>query len=172
MKTIVKLVVAVAFTALCSSVSAQNIKLAHISLEDLIESMPESDTLRVKIQKIGKEFEDEIELMQVEYRRKLDDYVTNRDNLTNLVRASKEQELQQMQQRMQVVQENAQEEYQMEYNKLLQPILEKANKAIETVAKEQGITYVISANPQVLIFKAVGTIDLLPAVKQHLGIKK
>ena len=172
MKTIVKLVVAVAFVALCGSVSAQNIKLAHISLEDLIESMPEMDTLKVKIQKIGKELEDELELLRVEYNRKLEEYVNKRDNLTDLVRTSKEQDLTQMQQRIQMFQENAQEQYQMEYNKLLQPILEKANKAIEAVAKEQGITYVISANPQILIFKAVGTVDLLPAVKQHLGIKK
>jgi Skp family chaperone for outer membrane proteins len=58
----------------------------------------------------------------------------------------------------------------MEQEKLMQPIIEKANKAIETVAKEQGISLVISET--VLHFKAVGTINLLPAVKQYLGIKK
>ena len=172
MKNIVKLVAAVAILTMCSNLSAQNIKLAHINLDELIMSMPESDSLNVKIQKIGKELEEELDALRVEYNKKLQDYVENRDKLTDLVRGTREQDLNQMNQRMQLFQENAQEQYQVEYNKLLQPILEKANKAIETVAKEQGITYVMSANPQVLLFKAVGTLDLLPAVKQHLGIDK
>ena len=73
---------------------------------------------------------------------------------------------------MQLFEQQAQEDAQKEQGKLFQPLYEKANKALEDVAKEQGITYVISANPQILLFKAVGSLDLLPAVKQKMGIKK
>jgi outer membrane protein len=50
----------------------------------------------------------------------------------------------------------------------MQPVYEKANKAIEDVAKEQGVTYVLTS--QAVLFKATGTLELLPAVKKHLGI--
>ena len=170
MKTTVKIVLVIAAVALCSNVSAQSQKLAHINMQELISLMPESDSAQVKLQKIAKAYDDEIEQMRVDLNKKYADYIENRDKLTDLVRNSREQEIQSMQQRMQIYQESMQESYQQEYQKLLQPVQEKAIKAIETVAKEQNVSYVLDS--QVLHFKAVGTIDLLPAVKDYLKIKK
>jgi len=172
MKTTLKLVLVIAFVALCGNVSAQNLKLAHINMQELIASMPENDSAMVKLNKLQQTLEEEMENIQVEYRRKLDDYSKVEANLTDIVKQSKIQELQSLQQRIQLFQEQAQQSLESEYNKLMQPVVEKANKAIETVAKEQNITYVLSDNPQIIPFKAIGTLDLLPAVKQHLGIKK
>jgi len=171
MKTTLKLVVIGVLVAFCSNVSAQNIKLAHINMQELIVAMPEYETAMADLQKFGQVLQDELELLQVEYRRKLDDYVTNREKLTELVRNSREDELQMMTQRIGMFQQQAQETFELEQHKLMQPVFEKANKAVEAVAMAQGITYVISGEPQILIFKAVGTTDLLPLVKQHLGIK-
>jgi outer membrane protein len=172
MKTTLKSVLVIAAIALCSNISAQTLKLAHINMEELIVSMPEYDSAMVKLQKLEKELTQALEDMNVDRNRKLDDFTKNSSNWSELVRGSKEQEIISMNQRIQAFQEQAQETMQQDYQKLMQPVQEKANKAIESVAKEQGITYVISANTQILIFKAVGTVDLLPAVKQHLGIKK
>jgi outer membrane protein len=168
MKTTVKLVLTISVIALCSNVSAQNLKLAHINLQELITTMPEYDSAMVKLQKYAQDLEKEIESMQVELNRKQEDFSKNSANLTDIVRSSKEQELMAMYQRVQNFQQQAQESYQQENQKLIQPVIEQANKAIETVAKEQGITYVL--DNQAFHYKAVGTVDLLPAVKKHLGI--
>ena len=170
MKTTLKFVVAIVFAALCSSVSAQNLKLAHINIEELIVSMPEYDSASVRLEKFGMKLQKEIEDLQVELNRKQDYFEKNRANMTDIVRQSNEQDLMAMYQRVQAYQQQAQEEFQLEREKLMQPVIEKANKAIETVAKEQGVLYVL--NEQVLHFKAAGTLDLLPAVKKHLGINK
>ena len=172
MKITLKLVFAVAAIALCSNISAQNLKLAHINLDELIASMPEYDSAMVKMQKFVQDLETELELLNVERNKKIEDYTKNQANWTDLVRSSREQEITGFNQRIQMFQEQAQESIQQEQGKLMQPVIEKANKAVEAVAKEQGITYVIGANPQILIYKAVGTTDLLPAVKKHLGIAK
>jgi len=172
MKNTIKLVFAIVAVALCSTVSAQTPKLAHINIEDLIIAMPEYDSATVKVEKLRKVLETEVEDLQVEFRKKLDDYQKNEANLTEIVKQSRQTELQSLSQRVQNFIEDAQQELEMENNKLMMPVWEKANKAVENVAKEQGVTYVFSANPQILIFKAVGTLDLLPAVKQHLGITK
>ena len=169
MKNTLKLALAVAIFALCGKVSAQNEKLTYIDINELVVLMPEYDTAMVKLQKVATDLENAMEEMQVEYNRKLDEYSRNQESWTDLVRQSKGQELQQMGQRIQMFQESASESYGIEQQKLTQPVIEKANKAIETVAKEKGITMVINA--QVLLYKAVSTVDLLPAVKQHLGIK-
>ena len=170
MKTTLKLVLVISIIALCSNVSAQALKLAHINMNDLIVSMPEHDSAMVKMQKEQKALEGELETLQVEFNKKYDEYQKNEATLTELVKQSRQQELTLYQQRVQTFTQSAQQQLEDLNAKLYQPIYEKANKAIETVAKEQGITYVI--NDQALTYKAVGAIDLLPAVKQNLGIKK
>jgi len=170
MKTTLKLVLVIAFVALCGNVSAQNIKLAYINFQELVSSMPESDSAQVKMEKVRLDLEKIMEEMQVELNRKQDEYQKNQTNWTELVKQSKTEELTSMYQRLQTFQQNASESFQQEYQKLLQPIQEKAAKAIDTVAKEQNITMVFDS--QILHYKAIGTLDLLPAVKQHLGIKK
>ncbi|MDR1115446.1 MAG: OmpH family outer membrane protein [Tannerella sp.] len=170
MKTTLKFVLVIAIVAFCSNVSAQALKLAHINMQELIVSMSEYDTAMVKMQKVTRGLESELETLNVERNKKIEEYTTNSKNWTDLVRQSKEQELQSINQRIQLFQEQAQESLQQENDKLMQPVLEKANKAIETVAKEQGITYVLSS--QAVLYKAIDSVDLLPAVKQHMGIKK
>jgi len=170
MKNTVKLVLVITIIALCSNVSAQTPKLAHISMQELVVSMPDYDSAMVKLQKFAQDLEQLLEEMQVELNRKQDDYQKNQANWSDLVKQAKNDELMTMYQRLQTFQQQAQENYETENTKLMQPVIEKANKAIETVAKEQGITYVFS--DQALIFKATGTIDLLAAVQKHLGIAR
>ena len=171
MKNVIKIVFVIAVFALCCNVSAQNLKLAHINLNELIVSMPEFDSVQVKLQKVGQDLENAIEEMQVEFNKKNDEYQKNQANWTEIVRQAKTEELSFMYQRLQSFQQQASENYQQESDKFMQPVLDKANKAIESVAKEQNITYVFIDNPQILLFKAVGTLDLLSSVKKYLGIK-
>jgi outer membrane protein len=147
------------------------VKLAHIDSQALIQTMPEYDSAVVKIQKIGKELEAEMESQQVELNRKYEEFQKNQAGWTELVRNSRQQELVTMQQKLEEFRQSAGESFQQEQAKVFQPVREKAIKAIEEVAKEQGITYVLEAQG-VVLFKSIDSQDLLPAVKQHLGIKK
>jgi len=172
MKNTLKFVLIITVIALCSNVSAQTAKFAHINRSELIVSMPEYDSAMVKLQKFVQELEQLLEEMNVELNRKYEEFTKNQANWSDLVRQAKTDEVQTMNQRFQAFQQQAEENVQQEQGKLMQPIFEKANKAIETVAKEQGITYVISDDPQILFYKATGTIDLLPAVQKNLGIAR
>ena len=51
---------------------------------------------------------------------------------------------------------------------LFQPIFDAAKEAIETVAKENGYTYIIDESVGVLLY--AGGDDILPLVKTKLGI--
>ena len=169
MKTILKLVVAFAIFAMCNSVSAQDLKLAHINIDELIESMPENDSVMSAIRKKELELMNELELLQVEYNRNLEEYRQNYANWDDLVRLSREERLSTMLERVQGFQQSVRDRLQQEYIRLMQPVIEKANKAIDAVAKEKGLAYVL--NTQALHYIAPGTLDLLPVVRQHLGIK-
>ncbi|GHT25463.1 hypothetical protein FACS189464_1430 [Bacteroidia bacterium] len=172
MKSILKIVlISIVIAAFSNNVNAQKvIKLAHIDSEALMQSMPEYDSAVVKIQAFIKDLQGEIENQQVEINRKSDEFQKNSANLTDLVRTARQQEIAGMYQRLQEFQQNAEQTLQQEQAKLMQPVQEKATKAIDAVAKENSVTYVIEA--RALTYKAGDALDLLPLVKQHLGIKK
>ncbi len=55
---------------------------------------------------------------------------------------------------------------------VMQPIIEKAQNAIKEVAKANGFTYVYDIASGVLLYFSDDSEDILPLVKQKLGILK
>ena len=54
----------------------------------------------------------------------------------------------------------------------MQPVLQKAEKAIKDVAKENGFTYIFDlARGPIIYFDETMSIDILPLVKAKLGIE-
>jgi outer membrane protein len=74
----------------------------------------------------------------------------------------REEEIGQLEQQMQ-------QQVQEKKQTTLQPILEKVNKAIADVAKEQGLVYVFDSTAGMLLY-ADDKLDVTPAVKTKLGI--
>jgi outer membrane protein len=109
--------------------------------------------------------------MQVEYNNKLDQYVKDSKTLTDLVKANKEQELADMQNRINNFQQQAQVQLQDKQAELLNPIVEKANNAINAVAKEGGYIYIYDVRTLVYV-DTVKSTDIGPLVKTKLGIKE
>jgi outer membrane protein len=108
--------------------------------------------------------------MQVEYNNRLDQYVKDNKNLTELVRATREQELADMQNRINNFQQQAQVQLQDKQAELLNPIIEKATKAINNVAKDGGYIYIYDIRTLVYV-DTVKSTDIAPLVKTKLGIK-
>jgi outer membrane protein len=152
------------------ALKAQELKFGHIDSRELLMSMPESDSAQAKIQRLAADYDQQMEEMQVELNKKYDDYLQNRDKYTNLIRQTKEADIQEMQQRIQNFQQMAQEDLQTQQSQLMRPIIEKANKAVREVAEEKGFIYIFdigSGNP---VYWSDKSTDVLPLVKAKLGI--
>jgi outer membrane protein len=152
------------------SLNAQQLKLGHINTQELIAAMPESDTAQQKMQQAMKQLETELERMQVEFNNKYEDYVTNMETYSDLIRQSKETELQEMNQRIQQFQANAEQDLQQQRQKLFKPILDKANEAIAEVAQENGFTYIFDSGSGVLLFTSDNSKDIMSMVKEKMGL--
>jgi len=150
-------------------VSAQAQKLAHIDSQALVTIMPEYAAAQKVMDKEAKNMEDLMGTMQTEYQTKLTDFSQKADSLSEIVKQAKVEELQNLEQRIRSFQQTAQQKLQQKNAELMQPILKKANEAIDAVSKEQGITYVFDTNA--LLFKSASSVDLLPLVKTKLGIQ-
>ncbi len=151
--------------------SQSGIKFGHINTQDLLAAMPESDSAKINLEKFTKELEGELEVMQVELNKKYQDYLGKRDTYSELIRQTKEQELQEMQQRIQQFQTTAETELQKKRELFFKPVLDKAKKAIEDVSKENKFTYVFDTSAGALIFHSEDSYDVMPLVKKKLGLK-
>ncbi len=172
MKNLLKLLVIILFLFSGTAVNAQNYKFGHINSQELLSLMPERDSAEAKIQLYAKDLEAELEIMNVEYRNKLNDYLEKQDILTPLVKQTKEQELSEFQSRIQDFTNNAQQDLQQQEAQMIQPIIQKAEKAIKDVAKENGFTYIFDLSRGAVIYFSEQSEDILPLVIKKLGLEQ
>ncbi len=166
MKHLVKSIAIVALTI--GSVTFANAqKIAHISLDSLITLMPESKTAQDVAQKYLKELETQVATMETELQTKYADYMKNRDSYSPIVAAAKEQELQDLNKRIEDFKAQAQQDYQRKYGELSKPIYDKAKKAIEMVAKENGYKYVLDTSTGNVLYTEAAD-DIIGLVKKKL----
>ena len=155
-----------------SSVFAQkDYKFGHINSNELLSLMPERDSARTELQDYSQMLQQEMEAMQVELQNKYAVFVEKQDSYSDLVRQSKETELQEMNQRIQGFQQTAQQDLQQKEAELFQPIMDKAQAAIEATAKANGFSHVFDISAGGLIYFSDKSIDILPIVKKELGIE-
>jgi outer membrane protein len=164
-RTIKKAVLVLAAVACTSALSAQ--KIAHLSLDSLVSLMPESKIAKDVAQNYLKSLEAEVATMSEEFQKKYTDYMAAGENMSELVRKTKEEELTQMQRRIEDFRGQAQQDYQKKYGELTAPIMDKAKKGIEAVAKEGGYKYVLDTSMGNVLYSEPAE-DILMAVKKKL----
>jgi len=147
---------------------AQN-KLGYINSNELLSIMPESTEMQTELQSYAKGLESSLAAMQAEGEKKLADYQQNEATMSDLVKQDKVRELESIQQRILEFQQNAQESLAAKEQELITPILDKARKAIEDVAKEGNFTYIFDASTGNILYAAESE-NVLPLVKAKLGL--
>jgi outer membrane protein len=150
---------------------AQEIKIAVVNTQTLFMAMPEISTLETEMANIRKQYESELKTMQDEYNRKNSDLIAQGDSLTDNIKMLRLQEIQDIQTRMENFIPMAQETVTKKQEELIAPIQQKMDKAIKEVGVENGYTYILIDNPQLILFKGPLAIDATDKVKAKLGIK-
>lgn len=152
-----------------NAMAQKNIKLGHINSNELMQIMPGRDSAQAALQKEVEELQADMEAMKKEYETKVNDYMAKRDQLSELIRKSKESDLQAMGSRIEEFQQNAQKLLEERQEALLKPIVDRAKKAIEEVGKENGYTYIFDAGVGAVLYSQDSD-DIMPLVKKKLGL--
>ena len=98
----------------------------------------------------------------------LDNDISNTiDKLNDKIRKTREDELNQLQRRIEEFKQQAQMDYQRKTAELTAPIMDKAKKGIEAVAKESGYKYVLDTSAGNVLYSEASD-DVLMAVKKKL----
>jgi outer membrane protein len=171
LKTFLLLLAVVAITAQFAN-GQTALKFAHINNDELVRSMPEFDSAIVKLEKIRVQFTNDIELLQVELNNAYQRYLTEGKNWSDMVRQTKEEELGAMQQKIEAFQQQAQQTMQEQQTAMFNPIVEKAEKAVQTVGRENGFIYVFDVSKGSVIYvDTTKSTDITSLVKTKLGMK-
>lgn len=165
-----KLFIGFALLLASSLTSFAQQKIGYINSEELIVSMPEAKKADAEISAYAKTFQDQLTTMQKELETKYKAYEAGAKSMTEAMRDVKEKELTDLQVRIQSTQQSAEEKVATKRQDLLKPITEKADKAIQDVAKEKGYSFIIDASSGALVY-ASSADNIIQDVKNKLGIK-
>jgi outer membrane protein len=165
MKKIFKTISAVLLVIGAQQLNAQ--KIAHVQLDSLIQLMPETKQAMEIAQGYLKDLEKQVASMKTEFDTKYQDYLGNEQSYSDLVKKTKQEELQTLNQRISDFQQQAQQDYQKKYMELSKPIQDKAKKAIDAVAKEGGYKYVLDTSTGIVLYYEPSD-DILMTVKKKL----
>ena len=164
-----KLLILVAALFAIGTVSAQ--KFARINMQEIVVAMPEFEVAQKNLEAFGKDLQEQMEQIQVEFNNKLADFQKNQATMAASVKQMKQQELEQLQQRFSEFQQIAQQDFQKKEAELLEPVQKKAQDAINKIAKANGYIAVFNTGvPSLAYFDEAQLTDIAALVKKELGI--
>ena len=144
-------------------------KFGYIDSNELMSLMPEKKTAERELQAFLKTLETQLIGMEGELQAKFTDYQNKESSYDELTKKDKETEIQDLQQRMQSFQQNSQNVLQKKQQELMEPIMAKATKAIDDVAKEGKFTYIFDSGVGCILY-ADESENVLALVKKKLGL--
>ena len=168
MKKLVTIVLVAAGLMAAAQVNAQT-KLGYISVQELVQAMPEyrrADTTLAEYQNaLNEQYADRVKDFNMR-----DSLLSSKDTLkyTKAQLEVKRNDLAKTYVELQQWNQRAQQMYQAKEDETMKPILDKARKAIQDVAKESGYTYVF---PKEQLLVSPPGDDILGLVKKKLNLK-
>lgn len=166
--TLIAFLLLIAFSTVTQA--QDKLKIGHINSNDLLLLMPERASAEKQLQDFAKTLETQMMSMGAEYEQKLTEYQTNAKIMADPVREAKEEELASLEKRIRDFQVKAQESISKKEAELMEPMIDKANEAIQAVAKENGYSYILDTSSG-MILHFPETADILPLVKTKLGLQ-
>lgn len=122
------------------------LKIGYTNVDYLVASVPESKQIEAELKTYKDQLDKQLETKVKEFREKYEAYEKGASMMTDVIRADKEKELQDMNGQIEAFQRNAEQSLQEKQQKLMKPVLEKIQKAIDDVALENNYTYVFSSD--------------------------
>ncbi len=170
MKKTFQLLVLAALCAFSGSMYAQKaVKLGHFNSSELMKRMPEADSIQNVLKNHAAELDAELKAMGNEYTRLMQEYEAKKDQLTDLLRANKENEIRGVMERMQAFEQNAQIDLQNKQTELMNVLFEKIKGVVAEIAKENKYTYIFESNG--ILWYSEDSEDITPLLVKKMNLK-
>jgi len=148
---------------------AQELKIAFVKRMEIFNVMPEVSKMESDLAVLKTQYETNLKRLQDEYTQKMDEYMRQQDSLPENIKMLRVQEIENIAERSQGLQQAFYQDMEEQQNKMMAPIMEKMQKAIDQVGEENGYTVIIDS--QVILYIGKTAIDATDKVKAKMGLK-
>ena len=164
------LVLALAVSVLTFTASAQSkMKFGHVNSQELLEAMPEKAEADKTLETFAQSLEQQLQAMSQEWESKVQDFRANEAVMSDIIKQTKAEEIQNLEQRIQAFQQNAQQSLGQKEAEVYQPILDKAKEAVDAVAEKNGFSYIFDTSAGTVLYQPDSD-NIMELVKTELGI--
>ena len=150
----------------------ESLKIGHVSIQAIVQQLPETDSIQTVLKKEADDMEKLYNEMLQEHDANVKKYEAEKSTYSEFVRNAKESDLMEMATKIQNYQQTANQQLQRRNMELIQPVYEKINQAIETVALQNSFTYVLDLSNGTVAYHSPSSENLNALVMKELGIEK
>ncbi len=167
------------FVVVCGATSAIGqgapVKVGHTSSTYILSQLPDTKKAQTELETVKTQLEKVLQEKSKTFQEKVERYQSAGQSMSQSVRESTEADLQKLQTELQELQGKSETTFMEKQQNLFTPLMEKVNKAIQDVGKEQGYMYIINSdtgsvgNP-VLLYSGSEETDITNLVLKKLGV--
>lgn len=165
-----KIFILVALVASLSFAAQAQLKIGYTNIDLIVSQLPETRAAENEFTSFETKLGQQFQAKQQEFQAKQQTAQETAANLTEVQLIALQSELEEMYNGLQQFQTEAQQSLSRKRNELLQPAYDKAQKAIEEVAKEKGYSYVFSDGNGAILLVAPEQDNITNLVFAKLGI--
>jgi outer membrane protein len=121
-------------------------KIGHVDSQKLLDTLPSRKDAIRKIDSMKTAGMDELRIMDADFQKAYQDYMTNQASKSPAERQIIEGRLMQKQQMLEATQASLEEGLQIVSEELNKPILERVQKSIDIVAERKKLNYVLDVS--------------------------
>lgn len=166
----IKKILLIAALVLPMCAFAQELKIGIVSLDEVIEKLPEYQDAQNKFVETSKKYEDELAKLNDELKRRYDDIQNMPEDELQAIKERKLREFQEYQVKIQQFTQTADQDLARVQQDLMAPLEKKVRDAIESVGQDGGYSLIEQKVNQLILYYAAPVVDITDQVKARLGI--
>ncbi|MGO3237198.1 MAG: OmpH family outer membrane protein [Psychroflexus halocasei] len=150
------------------SMQAQS-KVGTINNEYILSQMSEIKDVEKQLMTYGEELDNNIQEKYNAYTEAITKYNEDKEELTKVVRVSREKKITEMENDLQKLQQNSSKLLQIRQDELMRPLYQEIGNALEKIVKRENYTQVINENQSLIYIDP--DYDLTIKVMKEIGLE-
>ena len=171
MKSMLWISICLAFAV--PSLAMSQVKIAYVTTDAIMKQLPDAQDAQKQLDQFVVDWQGELNKLQQDWQKKLDDYDKRKLIMTEQRRADAEKELRDLEQKVAEFRNKKfgqNGDLFLKQNELMKPVQDRVFKAIQDVALEEGYDYVFDKSGEILLMYANTKFDLTPKVLAKLTV--
>ncbi|HSD63343.1 MAG TPA: OmpH family outer membrane protein [Ignavibacteriaceae bacterium] len=157
-----------------SSVSFAQLKIGYVDSNTIMDNLPDAQDARQKLDALVKEWQDELNKKEADWKTKYDDYEKRKLIMTDQTRSETETELMNMEKDISDYREKkfgTNGELFQKQDELMKPVQNKIFTAIQDIAQDENLDFVFDRSGDVMLLYAKEEYDITNKVLDKLKLE-